>query len=181
MKNILPSIKKCTSSIWKTRFKKKFYSDLRLIQKSARTRQLKKKIKCEVCGSKTAKITYRYKGWVWDNSVLHYVIKHNVRPSKKFFDFITHEASKINRITKLKNFENISIAVDHKCPKCRTNTRLLLSYRGSVATKCFCNCGAVFQYKLILNGDDDNFKIQAKFKLLKQRGKKQEMGHGKEV
>ncbi len=47
--------------------------------------------KCRCCGEKNGSFTYRHAGWAWPSGFLHYVEKHNVRPSLSFQEFVIGE------------------------------------------------------------------------------------------
>lgn len=43
---------------------------------------------CRICHCHNGSVTYRYKQWEWPSGFLHYIEKHNVRPSDEFIAFV---------------------------------------------------------------------------------------------
>lgn len=43
---------------------------------------------CRCCGEKNGNGEFSHKGWIWPQGFLHYVIKHNVEPTKEFKKYI---------------------------------------------------------------------------------------------
>mgnify|MGYP005989549909 CR=1 FL=1 len=58
----------------------------------------KKPLKCHICGkSGVSKGLYLHNSNVWDSGIIHYIEKHNLKPSKSFVEFIYIEGSNLKK------------------------------------------------------------------------------------
>lgn len=64
-----------------------FINKLKEMQSLAKTKKSNEPIKCQFDNFKTSKLYY-IGNTMWDDSVLHYVTKHNIKPSSEFIDFV---------------------------------------------------------------------------------------------
>ena len=68
---------------------KEFTDKLSYIENNkARKRAYKGISQCRICKCNNGSEEYNYKNYVWPKGYMHYLIQHNVHPSKNFYDFI---------------------------------------------------------------------------------------------
>ena len=66
-----------------------FIKKLEYIQNNkAQLRAYKGISHCRICNCRNGSEEYTYKNHVWPQGYMHYLIQHNVHPSKEFYDFI---------------------------------------------------------------------------------------------
>ena len=68
-----------------------FLRDLDQIEKKAEATAYRGWSTCRICKSHNGDETFRYKGWEWPSGYRHYIVVHNVWPSREFYKFIAGE------------------------------------------------------------------------------------------
>ncbi len=84
----LPRVKHKDKGDWKgiKGSKKALLNALSEIQNKARKRHYKGWADCRCCKANVGSTEYEYKGWVWPEGLMHYILMHNYRPSDDFIE-----------------------------------------------------------------------------------------------
>jgi hypothetical protein len=89
--SLLPKPKEA-SKPWKGQ--SKFVAALRDLEFTLQPTAYKGSSRCRICKEQNGSEEFQYKTWIWPSGFLHYVEKHNVRPSLAFQEFILQETLK---------------------------------------------------------------------------------------
>uniref|UniRef100_A0A6M3L0S4 Uncharacterized protein n=1 Tax=viral metagenome TaxID=1070528 RepID=A0A6M3L0S4_9ZZZZ len=52
--------------------------------------------KCRICKQKVGSREFEFKNWIWPEGFLHYIEKHNIKPTDDFIKFINHHSKIID-------------------------------------------------------------------------------------
>jgi len=69
-----------------------FAKMLQALESKAKVKGFKGSSKCRICGCRNGSREYHYKGWLWPEGFIHYILKHNVKPPEGFIRFVLREA-----------------------------------------------------------------------------------------
>ncbi len=105
--------------IYKNEFTKKIRV-LELLLNPEKYLKLENKKKCKLCDSSYALGTYKLEKYIWEDILIHYIEKHNIKPPEEFIDYIFF--SRFKNILKLES----RIIKDDKVSYIKINKNQLL-------------------------------------------------------